>query len=461
MVKNTRVVLSVTCFFLTVLGATAQLPSSYDARDDGLVTSVKDQSHLGACWAFSSTSILETGYIKAGLGSAANTDFSEWQMANYAHPQSWNGYEDPYHGGLHGWGSRTTDPIHYAQAQFSSVFTKESDAPYPLSQIAAHETLTPSPRQLPALGDAVVSTYGFSGIGGDTLSTGELQTRKNQILSHGSVATGISWSWGAISTNEGNVVYNRTTEAIVGGHAITLVGWDDSVRVNDTQQGAFLVKNSWAEDWGNDGYFYLAYDSYLGAGSTATWLDVKDASHLTSAFSTVPELDGADENYFIDHSSASAIAAKMSLDPIRSDDDMIVSLGLNTYGGEFEIKLYGSEEDALGNGTGDSLFYDAFHTFADSGFQMIDLTNSVDVSQADEVWVVCEAAAGSDAWTYEFSEGALTNDYSYSLNGDVWEGSSTTGNLAAVSFYMIPEPSTFALLLSVSGGLLFLRRLRM
>jgi hypothetical protein len=460
--KKTGIFLGFSCLFFTVFGAAAQLPSNYDARDHGLITNVKNQSALGTCWSFSATSILETGFIKAGFGSAGTTDFSEWQMANYAHPQSWNGYIYPYADG-YGWGGFLYDPIYYAQAQFSSVFVNESDAPYPSAQITAHETLAKPPQKKPDLGEAIVSSFGYALTSGDRYSTSEMQNLKNQVLNHGSVSVGIEWAIDAVSTFEGNVVYNNTTEAIDGGHAITVVGWDDSVRVSDSQQGAFITKNSWSEEWGNDGYFYLAYDSYVGTASPAQWLEVKEATHLTSAYSAMPDLNGSDESYpmaqYIE-GTASAIAVKMNLDPTRSDDDMLVSLGLNTLGGEVLIKLYGSEEDALGSGAGASLLYEGSHVFHSGGFQMIDLNQGIDLSEADEVWVVYETASGS-TWGYAFADGALTEDYCYFLNGDTWEGSSTTNRLAPVSFYMIPEPSTFVLMLGMGGGFLILRRLRM
>ena len=48
--------------------------------------------------------------------------------------------------------------------------------------------------------------------------------------------------------------YNGTR---IGGHAMCFVGYDDSV--GDT--GAFLVRNSWGDDWGADGYCWISYES--------------------------------------------------------------------------------------------------------------------------------------------------------------------------------------------------------
>lgn len=41
-------------------------------------------------------------------------------------------------------------------------------------------------------------------------------------------------------------------EQVVGGHAVMAVGYDDFRQV-------FIIRNSWGEGWGNEGYFYMPY----------------------------------------------------------------------------------------------------------------------------------------------------------------------------------------------------------
>lgn len=41
-------------------------------------------------------------------------------------------------------------------------------------------------------------------------------------------------------------------EQVVGGHAVTIIGWDDSKQ-------AFLIKNSWGTGWGQHGNFWMPY----------------------------------------------------------------------------------------------------------------------------------------------------------------------------------------------------------
>ena len=57
---------------------------------------------------------------------------------------------------------------------------------------------------------------------------------------------------GTANTNTGMMPYPRAGEQLLGGHAVALVGYNDST-------GRFIAKNSWGSSWGDRGYFYMPY----------------------------------------------------------------------------------------------------------------------------------------------------------------------------------------------------------
>lgn len=60
------------------------------------------------------------------------------------------------------------------------------------------------------------------------------------------------------------------------GHGIAAVGYDDSLRITNTQYnitttGAFLIRNSWGTSWGDQGYGYLPYQYVLNCLANDFW----------------------------------------------------------------------------------------------------------------------------------------------------------------------------------------------
>lgn len=58
-------------------------------------------------------------------------------------------------------------------------------------------------------------------------------------------------SFRAIGKN-GNMTMPKPNESRIGGHAVMAVGYDDTKKV-------FIVRNSWSNAWGDQGYFYMPY----------------------------------------------------------------------------------------------------------------------------------------------------------------------------------------------------------
>lgn len=82
------------------------------------------------------------------------------------------------------------------------------------------------------------------------------------ILSYSALATGWSFDSNYSGPSETGYTYMLTKLATDGAHAMTIVGYDDTVEfVKDGQihKGAFIVVNSYGTWWGDEGRYYLPY----------------------------------------------------------------------------------------------------------------------------------------------------------------------------------------------------------
>jgi C1A family cysteine protease len=83
----------------------------------------------------------------------------------------------------------------------------------------------------------------------------------------------------------GCIPFPAGKERTVGGHAVMAVGYDDGRKIRNAAKGAketvgaFLIRNSWGEGWGEKGYGWLPYD-YVSAGLAADWWTVTKAEWM-------------------------------------------------------------------------------------------------------------------------------------------------------------------------------------
>jgi C1A family cysteine protease len=74
----------------------------------------------------------------------------------------------------------------------------------------------------------------------------------------------------------GKIPYPALGEAIRGGHAIVVAGYDDGIVIKNMPSGpqttgAFLIRNSWGTVWGDAGYGWLPYDYVLHSIAVDWW----------------------------------------------------------------------------------------------------------------------------------------------------------------------------------------------
>lgn len=219
----------------TINTSNSSLPSKYDLRDFNQVTSVKDQGSDGNCWSFSAIAVVESAILKK---YNITYDFSENNMKNIMNKYSFMGnpFKEPNQG------DSSFVSMGYLLGWFGPI--NDTEDPY-VSDSLISPTLN--------------STIHIQ----DIVFADDINQIKKLIMNIGGASSLIFA--GKDPLNLYNIVEDED-------HAITLIGWDDNYSrynfkakdengniVNPPGDGAFILKNSWGTDIGDNGYQYISF----------------------------------------------------------------------------------------------------------------------------------------------------------------------------------------------------------
>ena len=237
------------------------LPSSYDSRDYGYITSVKNQGSTGNCWAFGTISALETDSIVKGIDDLKTANYSEAHLVWFAKNSATTDTTHP----TYGEGSTNSNP--YTGSSAGGNWQYSTNALARWSGLAEDSDYPFYPYNATQMGNYPESQRYDTG-SGIVINSTEMMLDNNDmkqwIMEHGSVTAAYYHNDAYLNTS--TYAYNCNA-TFTSNHMITIVGWDDNysrenfiTNYRPASNGAWLVKNSWGEYWGLDGYFWLSYE---------------------------------------------------------------------------------------------------------------------------------------------------------------------------------------------------------
>lgn len=262
----------------TSLKKASSLPSSYDARETGVITPVKDQGYSGACWAFAALKSLEASSILNNLSSLDTTDYSENHMAWYTYTPLLDN-TNPLYGDYFSYTERNDSNIYDIGGNFwNATFTLanwwgaalESDVPFQASTQEEQNEMTEtmkkagdSLRTLSSVHLKETNCYFNYDSKGTPMTSSTRDQIKQAVIDHGALDVSLYYSSDNLY-NKNNVtsLYQNRRDSSYANHCVTIVGWDDSFNTFQTRapkSGAWLIANSYGEDFGMDGYFWVSY----------------------------------------------------------------------------------------------------------------------------------------------------------------------------------------------------------
>lgn len=398
------------------------LPSRYDLREKNVLGSVRDQGDFGTCWAFASLNALESAmperlrmHLSAehmalknsfGLGLSDGGDYA----MSSAYLLAWQGpvaeTEDPYGDGI------------------------SPDGLLPVCHVQEIQILPEK----------------------------DMDAIKRAVLSYGGVQSSIYLSQAQTHNRIEDYVKDTSSYYYSGdsdpNHDIVIVGWDDTFPKENFQtqpehDGAFICMNTWGEDFGDGGFFYVSYEDCRIGRKNIVYTVVEEPDN----YDTIYQTDLCGWTAQLGYGKAEAWCANVYEAKM---DETIAAVGFYATAEDTEYEIYTARirEPDAGTGTGAELEADGDMDPTDmlaekgrilqtsgsvrySGFYTILLPTGFEISKGERFAVIMKihSPETEEPVAIEYLTGTRTSNVDIgdgegyiSFNGETWQRAETEEN---------------------------------
>ncbi|UTB33028.1 MAG: lectin like domain-containing protein [Methanobacterium sp. ERen5] len=223
----------------TSLNSSTGIPYYYDLRKLGKLTPIKNQGFSDVCWAFAATGSLESNMLPYKSWNFSENNMKDLLSRGYKYGFD-RGYDE---GGC--WEE--------ALAYLNSYIGPVTGAQDPFNELSGSSPTNLKP---------VVHVQNTIQLQSRTLNGVMNNTAiKEALMKYGAIYSLMTFQDYYYNPNTYSYYYKGHGDY---NHAICIVGWDDNYSKtnfagNPPGNGAFIIRNSWGADWGDQGYFYVSY----------------------------------------------------------------------------------------------------------------------------------------------------------------------------------------------------------
>ena len=298
---------------LPIDGSTT-IPTSFDLRTKFKIN-IENQGPEGNCWIFATLGAMRTHLaLKNSLSVTPN--LSERHLDYLTS----NLYTNKNFSRKQGAGGNFTYSLRYFMNDDGPVL--ESKVPYSNSYSTAAElkkldAMTPDYYVHKTITFPTVKVkQGVYYNGSKQLTDAEVTTFRNRVKTHIMNNGGVYCS---VRTNSkfadgANKHYNQFDDGTIdgsecGGHALTIIGWDDNYSKDNfygafkpKKNGAWLAVNSYGENWGYNGTLWVSYEDYQANSLFSGFISVNKTSKKVSQIFSNEKLYNALKKCYTDAS---------------------------------------------------------------------------------------------------------------------------------------------------------------